>query len=121
VGHLAAGDELRGEGDRPGPQEWDARLFADFEANPDRLAPVGDLRIDRDEHPRRIDPAIAKLGVDPFLDRGRIGTGYRSLTRSVIPADRQTAIEKTVLNLDALDDISELTALLTPTALAALE
>src|SRR6202162_1731607 len=37
----------------------------------------------------------------------------RSLTRSVIAADRQTAIEKTVLNVNALDDISELTALLT--------
>src|SRR4029077_3359232 len=46
---------------------------------------------------------------------------YRSLTRSVIAIDRQTAIEKAVLNVDALDDISELTALLTPTALAALE
>src|SRR6202161_254480 len=33
---------------------------------------------------------------------------YRSLTRSVITTDRQTAIEKAVLNLDALEDISEL-------------
>ena len=46
---------------------------------------------------------------------------YRSLTRSVISADRQTAIEKTVLNVDALDDISALTALLTPTVRSALE
>jgi aconitate decarboxylase len=46
---------------------------------------------------------------------------YRSLTRSVIHADRQTAIEKAVLNLDALDDISELTALLTPTVRSALD
>src|SRR5580693_1457716 len=46
---------------------------------------------------------------------------YRSLTRSVITIDRQTAIEKTVLNLDALGDISELTALLTPTVRSALD
>ena len=58
---------------------------------------------------------------DRALTNADIVDKYRSLTRSVIPADRQTAIEKTVLNLDALDDISELTALLTPTALAALE
>ena len=58
---------------------------------------------------------------DRVLTNADIVDKYRSLTRSVIPADRQTAIEKTVLNLDALDDISELTALLTPTALAALE
>jgi hypothetical protein len=38
----------------------------------------------------------------------------------VTQPDRQTAIEKTVLNLDVLDDISELMALLTPTVLSAL-
>ena len=46
---------------------------------------------------------------------------YRSLTHSVIPANRQTAIEKAVLNLDALNDISELTTLLTPTVRSALD
>jgi len=46
---------------------------------------------------------------------------YRSLTRSVITIDRQTAIEKAVLNLDALDDISELMALLIPTVASALD
>jgi 2-methylcitrate dehydratase PrpD len=46
---------------------------------------------------------------------------YRSLTRSVITTDRQTAIEKAVLKLDALDDISELMALLSPTVLSALD
>jgi len=46
---------------------------------------------------------------------------YRNLTRSVIPTDRQTAIEKAVLNLDALDDLSDLTALLTPTVRSALD
>ena len=58
---------------------------------------------------------------DRALTNADIVDKYRSLTRSVIAADRQTAIEKTVLNVNALDDISELTALLTPTALAALE
>jgi 2-methylcitrate dehydratase PrpD len=46
---------------------------------------------------------------------------YRSLTRSVITTDRQTAIEKAVLKLDALDDISELMALLSATVLSALD
>jgi len=46
---------------------------------------------------------------------------YRSLTSSVISTSRQTALEKTVLNLDALDDSSELTALLTPTVRSALD
>ena len=45
---------------------------------------------------------------------------YRSLTRSVITIDRQTAIEKAVLNLDALDDISALMTLLIPTVGSAL-
>jgi hypothetical protein len=39
----------------------------------------------------------------------------------VIPADRQVAIERTVLNLDGLDDISTLTALLTPIVRSALD
>jgi hypothetical protein len=39
----------------------------------------------------------------------------------VISADRQSAIEKTVLDVDTLDDISELMALLTPTVRSALE
>jgi len=46
---------------------------------------------------------------------------YRSLTHSVISADRQSAIEKAVLHLDTLDDISELTTLLTPTVRSALD
>jgi aconitate decarboxylase len=45
---------------------------------------------------------------------------YRSLTRSVITIDRQTAIEKAVLNLDALEDISELMALLVATVVSTL-
>jgi aconitate decarboxylase len=46
---------------------------------------------------------------------------YRRLTRSVITTDRQTAIEKAVLNLDALDDISALTTLLIPAVGSALD
>jgi aconitate decarboxylase len=55
------------------------------------------------------------------LTNADIVAKYRSLTRSVIPADRQGAIEKTVLNLDGLDDISTLTALLTPIVRSALD
>ena len=55
------------------------------------------------------------------LTNADIVVKYRSLTRSVIPTDRQVVIEKTVLNLDALDDISTLTALLTPIVRSALD
>ena len=43
-----------------------------------------------------------------------------SLAHSLIDADRQEAIERAVLTLDALDDISTLTALLTPVVRPAL-
>ena len=62
----------------------------------------------------------------PSIDAGHyrvfadIVDKYRNLTRSVITTDRQTAIEKAVLNLDVLEDISELMALLTPTVVSAL-
>src|SRR5271155_1891794 len=58
---------------------------------------------------------------DRVLTNADIVDKYRSLTRSVISADRQSAIEKTVLDIEALDDISKLMALLTPTVLSALE
>jgi aconitate decarboxylase len=58
---------------------------------------------------------------DRVLTNADIVVKYRSLTRSVISADRQSAIEKTVLDVDSLDDISELTELLTPTVRSALE
>src|ERR1700751_4063660 len=58
---------------------------------------------------------------DRGLTNAAIVGKYRSLTSSVISTNRQTALEKTVLNLDALDDISELTALLTPTVRSALD
>src|SRR5271155_5592383 len=58
---------------------------------------------------------------DRVLTNADIVNKYRSLTRSVISADRQSAIERTVLDIEALDDISKLMALLTPTVRAALE
>jgi aconitate decarboxylase len=51
---------------------------------------------------------------DQILDK------YRNLTRSVISLDRQSAIEKTVLNIESVTDISSLVELLTPTVRAAL-
>jgi 2-methylcitrate dehydratase PrpD len=51
---------------------------------------------------------------DEILDK------YRSLTRSVISLDRQSAIEKTVLNIESVTDILSLVELLTPTVRAAL-
>lgn len=46
---------------------------------------------------------------------------YRALTHNVITPGRQAAIERTVLDLDQLDEIRELTALLTPTVQPALD
>ncbi len=58
---------------------------------------------------------------DRQLSDADIVNKYRSLTRAVISPARQTAIEDTVLNLDAVEDISDLTALLTPTVASALD
>jgi 2-methylcitrate dehydratase PrpD len=58
---------------------------------------------------------------DRVLTDADIVAKYRSLTASVIAADRQAAVEKMVLSLDSLDDISQLTALLTPTVRPALD
>jgi aconitate decarboxylase len=58
---------------------------------------------------------------DRVLTNADIVVKYRSLTRSVIPPERQTAIEKTVLNLDTLGDISELAALLITTVRSAFD
>src|SRR3984957_3825659 len=73
----------------------------------------GSSRDKTDAHPRG--PG------DRVLTNADIVEKYRSLTRSVISADRQSAIEKTVLDIEALDDISKLTALLTPVVQSALE
>jgi aconitate decarboxylase len=57
---------------------------------------------------------------DRRLTGGDIIHKYRGLAHSVIDADRQSAIEKVVLNLEALDDISTLIHLLTPKVRAVL-
>jgi aconitate decarboxylase len=58
---------------------------------------------------------------DRVLSDSDIVAKYRSLTASAIAADRQAAVEKMVLTLDSLDDISQLTALLTPAVRPALD
>ena len=51
---------------------------------------------------------------DRNLTNADIRDKYAKLTRRAVSADRQAAIEKAVLSIDTLDDIAELTALLTP-------
>jgi aconitate decarboxylase len=51
---------------------------------------------------------------DRSLTNAEIRAKYAKLTRRCIAADRQAAIEKAVLGLDTLDDITQLAALLTP-------
>jgi 2-methylcitrate dehydratase PrpD len=55
------------------------------------------------------------------LTNPEIREKYRKLTNRVISPDRQAAIEDTVLNLDTVDDIGQLTALLTPAVKSALD
>ena len=58
---------------------------------------------------------------DRLLSDADIVEKYRTLTRSVISTDRQAAIESAVLGLEGLDDITTLTALLTPTVRPAID
>jgi aconitate decarboxylase len=51
---------------------------------------------------------------DRNLTNAEIQDKYTKLTRRVISAERQAAIEKAVLGMDTLDDIAQLSALLTP-------
>jgi 2-methylcitrate dehydratase PrpD len=51
---------------------------------------------------------------DRNLTNAEIRDKYVKLTHRVIPAERQAAIEKAVLNIDALEDIAQLIDLLTP-------
>ena len=48
------------------------------------------------------------------LTNPEIREKYRKLTKRAITPDRQAAIENAVLNLDTLDDVGQLTVLLTP-------
>jgi aconitate decarboxylase len=51
---------------------------------------------------------------DRNLTNADIRDRYTKLTHRAISADRQAAIENAVLHLDTLDDVAQLTALLTP-------
>ncbi len=51
---------------------------------------------------------------DRNLTNADIRDKYTKLTHRAVTADRQAAIEKAVLSIETLDDIAELTALLTP-------
>ena len=51
---------------------------------------------------------------DRNLTNVEIRDKYVKLTQRAITAERQAAIEKIVLNLETLDDVAQLTALLTP-------
>jgi hypothetical protein len=64
-------------------------------------------------HPRGTGPRA--LTNDEILDK------YRSLTHPIISVDRQSAIEKTVLNIESVGDISSLVDLLAPKVRCALE
>jgi aconitate decarboxylase len=55
------------------------------------------------------------------LTNPEIREKYRKLTNPVISPDRQASIEDAVLNLDTVDDIGQLTALLTPAVKSALD
>ena len=55
------------------------------------------------------------------LTNPEISEKYRKLTSRVIAPERQSAIEDTVLNLDTVDYIGQLTALLTPAVKSALD
>jgi aconitate decarboxylase len=58
---------------------------------------------------------------DHNLTNEEIRDKYVKLTTGVVSADRQAAIEKTVLNIDALDDVAQLMALLIPVVHSPLE
>ena len=58
---------------------------------------------------------------DRTLANSDILDKYRKLTDRAISSQRQTAIENTILNIDALDDIAHLTSLLTPTVQSPLD
>jgi aconitate decarboxylase len=58
---------------------------------------------------------------DRSLTNDEIRDKYAKLTRRCISAERQAAIEKAVLGIDSLDDVAQLTALLTPTVQSPLD
>jgi 2-methylcitrate dehydratase PrpD len=58
---------------------------------------------------------------DRNLTNAEIRDKYIKLTHRGISVDRQAAIEKAVLNIDTLDDVTQLIALLTPTVQSPLD
>jgi aconitate decarboxylase len=58
---------------------------------------------------------------DRKLTNAEIRDKYSKLTGRCISAERQAAIEKAVLNIDTLDDVAQLSALLTPAVHSPLE
>lgn len=63
----------------------------------------------------------AAKGVDPPLDNDEIVTKWRTLVKDVISEERRNAIERHVLDLDQLDDVAELTKLLSGTVKCAID
>jgi 2-methylcitrate dehydratase PrpD len=51
---------------------------------------------------------------DRNLTNSEIRDKYAKLTHRAISAERQAAIEQAILNIDTLDDVAQLAALLTP-------
>src|SRR5580658_4196810 len=102
------------------------RTYTHHEEAYDRL-PVDDRLTTRVRLTLKDDSTRDKVVAHPRGTGNRVLTNadivvkYRTLTCSVITTDRQTVIEKAVLNLDALDDISELMALLIPMVASALD
>ena len=73
------------------------------------------VRLDLKDGSTRAAKVVHPRGTgDRNLTNADIRAKYAKLTHRTIPAERQAAIEKAVLGIDALDDIAQLTALLTP-------
>ncbi len=58
---------------------------------------------------------------DRNLTNAEIRDKYAKLTGRTISAERQAAIQKAVLNIETIDDVAQLTALLTPTVRSPLD
>jgi aconitate decarboxylase len=73
------------------------------------------VRLTLDDGSARVAKVVHPRGTgDRSLTNVEIREKYTKLTARAISAERQAAIEKAVLNIDTLDDIAQLSALLTP-------
>ncbi|MFE8954468.1 MmgE/PrpD family protein [Streptomyces althioticus] len=68
----------------------------------------------KDGSVRTIEVAHPRGTGDRHLSNTDIATKYRDLTHALVTPERQAAIEQAVLGIDHLEDITELTDLLTP-------